>query len=126
MAPFGLLLLGWYLIFEWNSLDYPSYRKGPCYSPNHEFYITRHQTLWQAMTTRPPGDLGTARLYDGSNKIYEKETFINEEFGPQWLSGFDDDPTNSPKVFYQGLAVPGWTFDLPAYPGKSDPNISCY
>jgi hypothetical protein len=40
----------WYAVFDWNVVDYPSYHKGPCYSPNHAFYVTRHQTPWQALT----------------------------------------------------------------------------
>jgi hypothetical protein len=117
----------WYAIFQWNSIDYPSYAKGPCYSPNHAYYVTRHQTLWEAMNISSPHDFGTARLYDRSGRLlYEKETLVDGEFGPEWLGGFKDDPTNRPKVFYQGTEEPGWTFDLPEYPGKSNSNKSCY
>jgi hypothetical protein len=117
----------WYAIFEWNSLDYPSYAKGPCYSPNHAYYVTRHQTLWQALTTSSQDDFGTARLFDRAGKLlYEKETPINEEFGPQWSGGSKNDPTSRSMVYYQGTENPGWMFDLPEYSGKSNPNKSCY
>ena len=117
----------WYAIFKWNSFDYPGYDKGPCYSPNHAYYVTRHQTLWEAMHISTPHDYGIARLYDRSGKLlYEKETLIDGEFGPEWLGGFEDDPMNRPRVFYQGTEEPGWTFDLPAYPGKSNSNRNCY
>lgn len=117
----------WYGIFEWNIFDYPSHAKGPCYSPNHAYYVTRHQTPWQVMTTRSQSEFGTARLFDRSGKLlYENETDINGEFGPEWLSGFENDPMHPPKVFYQGIAEPGWTFTLPESPGIGQMNRNCY
>lgn len=117
----------WYALFEWNSIDYPNYAKGPCYSPNHAYYITRHQTLAESIHLLTPHDYGTARLFDRSGKLlYEKETLIDGEGGPQWYGGFKNDPMNKPTVFFQGTENPGWTFDLPEYPGKSVSNRKCY
>lgn len=119
--------LFWYGVFEWHSIEYPSYNRGPCYSPNHHFYVTRHQTIWQAFTTSSQDDFGMARLFDQSgNLLYEKETPINEEFGPEWSAGFEDDPSHRPSVFYQGIDEPGWTFTLPASPGNGRANQNCY
>lgn len=117
----------WHLVFGWPILDYPSYAKGPCYSPKHSFYVTRHQSLWEASNISTPHDFGTARLYDRSgNLLYEEKTLINEEFGPLWREKFKNNPTDQSTVFYQGTEAPGWIFRLPDSPGAGNPNKSCY
>ena len=121
------IVLGWYVIFEWRAVSVPGYEKGPCFSPNHAFYIKRYQTLWESMGVRFGADLGTARLYDRSNKLlYEGETYVKGGFGPEWVNGSKDDPANPLKVFYQGIENPGWSFILPYSPGVGSPNGDCY
>jgi hypothetical protein len=78
------------------------------------------------MTTSSQDDFGTARLYDRSGKLlYEQKTQINEEFGPEWLGGHEDDPMHRPVVFYQGIEDPGWRFILPESPGSAGMNQRC-
>lgn len=125
-AAVAMLTL-WYAAFEWNGIDYPGYNKGPCYSPNNAYYVTRHQTLWQAISTSSQDDFGTARLVDRAGKVlYEKQTLINGEFGPQWSGGPKNGSARNWVVYYQGTEEPGWWFDLPEDPGLGDPNIKCY
>lgn len=117
----------WYVIFQWNSVDYPNYAKGPCYSPNHAYYITRHQTLWQATNLSYPADFGTARLFDRLGKLlYEGPTFIDGQAGPFWSSGFENDPSYRPEVFYVDGGGPNWGFVLSESPGEGNPNKNCY
>lgn len=121
------ILLAWYAIFGWRGVSVPKYNKGRCYSPNHAFYIERYQTLWESLGVRYGSDLGTARLYDRSNKLlYEGETYIHDEFGPEWTSGVQYDPVKVPKVFFMDNGVAHWSFDLPESPGEGVPNNNCY
>jgi hypothetical protein len=79
------------------------------------------------MTTSSRDDFGTTRLFDRSAKLlYEGETTINGEFGPEWLGGFKDDPIHPPKVFHQGIEEPGWMFILAESPGNGRTNQHCY
>lgn len=117
----------WYVVFEWNSVDYPSYAKGPCYSPNHAYYVTRHQTLWQATSLSHSTNFGTARLFDRSGKLlYAAETLVDEQAGPVWLGGFKNDPTHPPKVFFTGNDGSSWKFILSESPGNGNLNRVCY
>jgi hypothetical protein len=117
----------WYSLFEWRGVDYPSYNKGPCYSPNHAYYITRHQTLWESLGVRFNSGSGSARLFDRSGKLlYEGETLISEEFGPEWFNGSGHDSSDHPAVFYLGNSGTAWLFTLPDSPGKGIRNRSCY
>ena len=121
------VLAAYYVVFEWEGVEYPSYDKGPCYSPNHAFYITRHQTLWQSTNLSHPAAFGAARLFDRSGRLlYEKETFIDGQAGPQWSGGPRNGSTDNWVVYYQGTDEPGWWFDLPEDPGRGNPNIKCY
>lgn len=117
----------WYAIFRWPIVGYPDYAKGPCLSPNHAYYVTKHQSFWQSLFISAPDDFGTVRLFDRSgNLLYEDETFISEEFGPEWSAGVEGGPRHPPVVFYQGIDAPGWMFTLPTSPGHGQLNMNCY
>lgn len=121
------VFLGYCAIFEWRVVSVPVDEKGPCFSPNHAFYIKRYQTLWESLGIRYGSDLGTARLYDRSNKLlYEGETYVKGGFGPEWVAGSKGDSSNPPIVFYQGTKEPGWRFALPESPGSGESNKNCY
>lgn len=121
------VLLSWYALFEWKIVDYPSHAEGPCYSPNNAYYVTRHQTPWQSTNLSYPAAYGTARLFDRSGRLlYEEETFIDGQGGPQWSGGPKDGSTNEWVVYYQGTEDPGWMFYLPEDPGRGNPDIKCY
>lgn len=116
----AVLFSAFWLIFEWNSFDWPPWEHGPCYSPNHQYSVTRHQTLWESLARRYPDAYGTARLYDQSGKLLYagKTQFGGEESGPLW---FDDrvamraDNAGNP-----------WTSPLPAPPGDDRKGERCY
>lgn len=117
----------WYLIFGWPIVHYPSYAKGPCYSPNREYYITSHQTVWRAIFSFYFGDFGTARLFDRSGKLlYEEETELDAQSGPFWLDRPGNDPERPSEVFYMDGRGPGWIFSLPTPPGRKIAFESCY
>jgi hypothetical protein len=119
--------LVWYAIFEWRAVGYPSYDKGPCYSPNHAYYITRHRTLWESLGVKLESDTGMARLFDQSGKLlYEGETSIDGQSGPMWSGGSKDDPRDPPAVFFMGGDGSSWIFTLPDSPGNGNPNKNCY
>jgi hypothetical protein len=93
----------WYAIFHRPIVGYPNYAKGPCYSPDHAYHVTRHQSFWQSRFISAPDDFETARLFDQSGKLlHEDETLINDEFGPKWPARFEGNPRHPPVVFYQG------------------------
>lgn len=129
MITLFIMCMLWYLIFGWPILDYPSYAKGPCYSPNHAFYVKRHQTLWQATNLSHSSEFGTASLFDKSDKLlYANETSINGEAGPMWFDGIPGTSRERdlPKVFFMNNQDPGWIFILPSSPGNGNVNNNCY
>jgi hypothetical protein len=125
-AALAFLLL-WYAIFEWNFIDYPSYRKGPCYSPNHAFYVTRHQTMWQALTKNFRNEFGTIRVFDRSGIfLHEQEFFVDEESGPMWSDQSNKEPAGESLVLYMGGDGSSWKYLLPGPPGQGSANRNCY
>ena len=101
-----------------NALEY-------CYSPNHEYYITRWQSPWASYTDEM-FVRGTAKLYDKTGKLlYSNKTDLSFEFGPWWI---DDPAGRRSSVVYQGTEKPGWGYNLPSSPGHdySGPSRKCY
>lgn len=110
----------WYLIFEWNSFSWPPWEHGPCYSSNHMYYVTQHQTLWEKLWRTYPDEYGTARLYDRSGKLlYEGKTQTGDAgLGPRWFQervSMGED--NSGKL---------WEARLPVPPGDERMRRTCY
>jgi hypothetical protein len=117
----------WYAVFEWPVVDYPSYAKGPCYSPNHAYYITRHQTLWQSTNLSHSSEFGTARLFNRSGKLlYQKDTSLGGQAGPMWFDGAPSRSADPPQVFFMDNTDPGWIFILPSSPGNGSVKNNCY
>ena len=108
----ALMSLLWFGVFEWNSFDFTGYGDERCYSANHEYYITRHQTLWEKVTKTYPHEFGTAKLFDKNGKLlYEGKSYLNDQVGPGWLK----DPN---EVFFQdGGEITDWSYRLPSSPG---------
>lgn len=114
------LFISWYLICKWSSFGFPPWDPGRCYSANHLYYITRHQTAWERLTRSYPHEYGTARLYDRSGKLlYEAKTRMGGGMsGPHWLpesvSMGEDDSGNF------------WESPLPVPPGDDRMSRDCY
>lgn len=122
------LLVGWYVVFEWPWMIYTD--GGPtaqerCYSPNHEYYIVRYQSLIRAlMPIAFEPAFGAAKLYDKSgNLLHAGQTLLGFQAGPNW----GDVSTSRGKeysVFFIGNSDDseprgGWVFSLPSSPGDS-------
>lgn len=117
----AIMFLLWFAVFEWNSFDFTEYGDEPCYSANHEYYITRHQTLWEKVTKTYPHEFGTAKLFDKTGKLlYEGKTHLNPQNGPGWLS-------NPNEVYFQGWVSKAdtWVYKLPSSPGEQS-QANCY
>ncbi|MDM0077493.1 hypothetical protein QTH90_24015 [Variovorax sp. J2P1-59] len=116
----ALLGCAWYLVFKWNALDYPY--NNPYPSPNGEYYITRHQTVWERLWRTYPDQYGTARLYEKTGKLlYEGKTRFGDGAGPHWFPGFDGDPHPKPKVFMsEDDDGQYWNYELPTSPGRDE------
>lgn len=116
----AVLFSAYWLIFEWNSFDWPPWEHDLCYSANHQYYVTRHQTLWEWLARRYPDEYGTARLYDQSGTLLYagKTQFGGEEMGPLW---FDDRVSMG-----EDNAGNLWTSPLPAAPGIDRKRRRCY
>ncbi|MDR2925323.1 MAG: hypothetical protein LBU76_05170 [Azoarcus sp.] len=82
-----------------NWVPYPSdsdYGPEICYSPNHDYYIKRYQTVAESLTDQLYAE-GKAELYSKSGKLlYTGKTFLSMEVGPYWdfksvyfLGGYD-------------------------------------
>lgn len=111
----------WFAVFEWNSFHFTEYADELCYSANHEYYITRHQTLWEKLTKTYPHEYGTAKLFDKTGKLlYEGKIHLNPQNGPGWLSNLNE-------VYFQGGASTEdtWIYKLPSSPGGRS-QASCY
>ncbi|MDR2207670.1 MAG: hypothetical protein LBE22_01655 [Azoarcus sp.] len=105
----GSLMLMWFVLFRWNFVPYPTdsgYGPFVCYSPNHEYFIKRYQTPFEAIQDQLYAD-GYAILYDKTGKkIYEGKTHIGND-NPYW---FDD------SVAFFGSSDE-WYYKLPSSPG---------
>lgn len=125
------LLVVWYVTFEWDWLTYTD--GGPtaqerCYSPNHEYYIVRYQSLVRALLplTFEPA-FGTAILYDKLGKrLYSGKTFLDFQAGPLWGGGTTVDGEKY-SVWFMGDSN-DWLFILPSPPGEdfSIPEKHCF
>jgi len=115
LALCAFLYVLWYVVFEWRIFEYPNYGEKPYYySPNREYYITMHQSLWQEFMTKDPG-LVNAKLFDkNGNLLYQNDVLILDS-GPRWVSS-ENSGTN--EVFFQDSGGPDWGFTLPSSPGK--------
>lgn len=123
-----VLLATWYVVF---GSDWMAYTDGGpaaqerCYSPNHEYYVVRYQSLIRAlMPIAFEPAFGTAKLYDKpGNLLHAGQTLLGFQAGPNW----GDVSTSRGKeysVFFTGNADDseprgGWVFSLPSSPGDS-------
>lgn len=116
----AVLLCAVYLVFGWESFDYPPWDPRPCYSPNHTYYITRHQSLWEKLWRTYPDEYGTARLYDKSGKLLHegKTEFGGDELGPRW---FEDEVSMGEDNNRQL-----WIAPLPTSPGEHVRRPNCF
>ena len=127
MLWISAIIILWSAIFELDFVEYPRYQKGACFSPNHAFYVTRHQTPWQALMTGFQDDFGTVRVFDKlGNLLHKKEFFVDAQSGSRWLDLSGGDPPKPSKVFYIGGDGSGWEYLLPGSPGSGSSNRDCY
>jgi len=108
----GSVLLLWFVIFEWHFLPYSSrdtYNEGViCYSPNHEYYIKRYQTIYESGFD-PLYTKGIAILYNKNGKrLYKGTAYLSEMFGPHWDGNV---------VFFEGAGENFYTH-LPSSSGE--------
>lgn len=131
IASASLLLLAFaaYLVFY---LDWMVYSGGwpdeeRCYSANHEYYIVRLQTPFNALVADSVHVSGTAKLYDKSgNMLYQGATMLSAQFGPEWSAGYGA-PGERYSVFFVGREEgKEWGFELPTSPGKPDRLNKCH
>jgi len=100
------------LLFNWSFIPYPpeptKYNPIICYSPNHEFYIKRYQTVVDAIQDQGIYAAGTAVVYDkGGRRIYKGKTDFFSY--PLWSS------TRHATVSMGGANY-NWYADLPYLP----------
>jgi len=102
-------MLLWFILFGWHTVAYPTYSgffSKNCYSPNHEYYIKRYQTPFQAIQDQLYA-YGYAILYDKTGKkLFEGKTYVGND-NPYW---FDD------SVAFMG-SNDDWYVKLPSSPG---------
>lgn len=112
----GCVLLLWFVVFQWRFVQYPSnpaYGPLTCYSPNHEYYVKRYQTLLESIGD-PLYAKGMVIVYDKTGKELGKGFSgegggISTMMGPIW--GGQD-------VGYFG-GPDEWQIELPSSPGYS-------
>ena len=80
-------LLLFVVIFKWHFVSYPNnpteYNPTMCYSPNHEFYIKRYQTVAASLWN----DYGIAVVYDKSgHRISKGNAYLAEMANLLWSS----------------------------------------
>ena len=122
------LIAAWYVVFEWDVVTYANGRtdEARCYSPNHEYYVVRSQTPFNALVADPLYVEGTAKLYDKTGTLlYKAKTLLSGMSGPMWFDAFAGDP---PSVSYTGNSNEnepggGWGYVLPTSPGKNPSGI---
>jgi hypothetical protein len=108
-----MLLAAWIVIFEVDIVKYElggGYKAGEfrCYSPNHEYYIVRYESIVSHKFIRRNEVLGTAKLYNKEGKLlYSAKALLDLEYGPFW---FGD------SVAY--FASPEWYFKTPTPTGE--------
>jgi hypothetical protein len=128
LAICATLVAAWFLFFEYDWIGYPRYEWGDeiCYSPNHEYYIVRLQTPFNALFNDTLYTVGTAKLYDKHSKLlYKGKAYLSMDAGPNWVAG------QQPGVSFIGLLEEihhdGWFFVLSSSPGvSSDFRQNCF
>lgn len=72
-------------------------------APTTRFYVTRHQTPWQALKKAFQNDFGTVRIFDqGGNLLHEQEFSVDDQSGPMCLDRSKDEPARKSEVFLYG------------------------
>jgi len=110
----------WFLIFKWHIVPYPlndEYSERICYSPNHEFYIKRYQTIFESGSDQLYAK-GIAVLYNKKGKkLYKATTYLSGMFGPYW---------GDSSIFFEGDER-DFYIKPPSSPGKhSELNKGCF
>ena len=127
----SLLLVAFaiYPIFILDWWGYPGGRSEElrCYSPNHEYYIVRLQTPFNALVADSVHVSGTAKLYDKSGTmLYQGETLLSAQFGPEWGVGLGR-AGDKYSVFFLGRDDgEEWGVELPTSPGDPSPLKKCH
>jgi hypothetical protein len=110
VGVFGLLI--WFGLFRWNAFD--GYGKGlddkPFFSPNCEYYVTLHQTVWDRLFhSFWPDITGTAKLHDKTGLVLYSGRSDFEAHFPIW---------NEVGVSMPGVRpVQNWYYQLSTSPG---------
>jgi hypothetical protein len=84
----AVLFAAWFIIFKWNIIPYPSdsaYGPEICYSPNHQYYVKRYQSIFQSGMDQLYAE-GLAVLYDAKTdkEIFRGYAPLSEMAGPNW------------------------------------------
>jgi len=111
LSVFLILFVLWFVFFQWNIIAYPSnpaYGPEICFSPNHEYYVKRYQSIFQSGTDQLYAN-GLAILYNGktNKELYRGYTPLSEMFGPAWFEK---------SVAFFGSSDE-WYVELPSSPG---------
>jgi hypothetical protein len=129
---FPLVAIG-FGVFAWDCVTYTASEPGEerCYSPNHEYYVVRLQTPFNALVADPLYVRGTAELYDKTGRLlYSGKTDLDYDAGPTWAEGIASDGGTSSVSFIGNSMVEGeWFAVLPSSPGKalpSEPAKPCF
>lgn len=126
-AVFSLLMIG-FGVFAWDCVTYTASQLGEerCYSPNHEYYVVRLQTPFNALVADPLYVRGTAKLYDKAGKLlYSGKTDLDDGAGPTWAEGIaSEGGTSSVSFIGNSMSEGEWFSALPASPGKAPPKMS--
>jgi len=118
----GCVALLWFVLFDWHFILYssaPDYEPKICFSPNHEYYIKRFQTPFQAIFYKLDPK-GIAILYDKSGKELRRG-FVKFFAGPIWSTFYAKS-----SVYYEGVDY-DFHMDLPSLAGEHpDRNRGCF
>jgi len=113
------------IAFKWSFLPYNpyiGYKYEICYSPNHEYYIKKYQTVAESIRDHDLNAEGTVIVYDKTGReLHRGKSNLSEMYGPVWSS-------NSNGEIYM-LGIGDFVVKLPSLPvNKPDDHSAdgCY
>ena len=119
-------LLLWIVIFKWNFISYPpdpdEHNPVICYSPNHEYYIKRYQTISESIQDHDLNAMGTAIVYDKKgHEVTRGKTALSNMYGPLWSSSGSYGDVGMVEATYN------WDARLPSPPvDDRNDGMGCY
>ena len=115
-----------FIILKWSFISYPPdpSKNNPvvCYSPNHEYYIKRYQTILESIQDHDLNAMGTAIVYDKKgHEVTRGKTALSNMYGPLWSSSGSYGDVGMVEATYN------WDARLPSPPvDDRNDGMGCY